>query len=134
MPWKDPEIRRQKKREWYKRTKETRLEYHRQYRADNIHAIVSKSRLTHVKRQYNLEANDYLNMVIEQQNRCAICGGQETTSNKHGDVRPLAVDHCHATGKVRALLCARCNGMLGCCSDNIDILEKAIEYLSKHKE
>jgi hypothetical protein len=41
----------------------------------------------------------------------------------------LSIDHCHNTGKVRGLLCDHCNKGLGLFKDNIDYLNKAIEYL-----
>ena len=42
----------------------------------------------------------------------------------------LAIDHCHSTGKIRGLLCDRCNHGLGHFKDDINLLIKAIEYLN----
>ncbi len=44
----------------------------------------------------------------------------------------LHVDHCHATGKIRGLLCYNCNDGLGRFKDDIEVLEKAIDYLKSH--
>ena len=49
-------------------------------------------------------------------------------------VMKLCVDHNHATGKVRKLLCHDCNTMIGKAKEDIQILESAINYLKKHKE
>ena len=41
-------------------------------------------------------------------------------------------DHCHSTGKVRALLCGQCNQLLGQAKENINTLRASIKYLEKH--
>lgn len=64
---------------------------------------------------------------------CAICGRPETCKHKDGRTRRLAVDHCHATGKVRALLCAACNNGIGRFEENIENIRRAIAYLEKHR-
>lgn len=43
------------------------------------------------------------------------------------------VDHCHATGKVRGVLCSSCNIMLGLAEDDVSVLAAAIEYLKAHQ-
>lgn len=68
--------------------------------------------------------------MLEGQNHvCAICSRPET----RGKTKYLSVDHCHTTGKVRGLLCAKCNTVLGYMNDNPDYLTKAMEYLKKHE-
>lgn len=62
-------------------------------------------------------------MHAEQAGLCAICHGE---TNGQGD---LHVDHDHVTGKVRGLLCSRCNTGIGMMGDNTALLRKAIEYL-----
>lgn len=76
------------------------------------------------RRVYGLSEVDYLAMKQLQGCRCAICG-------THEDERPLVVDHCHQTGKVRGLLCQPCNGALGILGDNADRLLSAICYLAQ---
>jgi len=69
-------------------------------------------RREHLKYTYNLELEDYDRMFAEQGGVCAICKHPETTRNQYG-IRSLSVDHDHRTGKVRALLCSKCNTDLG---------------------
>lgn len=75
----------------------------------------------------------YLDLLYFQDNKCAICKNLETRTH-NGKVRNLSVDHCHKTGKVRGLLCCRCNITIGRFEDDEDLLEKASEYLKKSKE
>ena len=51
---------------------------------------------------------------------------------KTEEERRLSVDHCHKTGKIRALLCGQCNTMLGMAQEKKDILQMAIKYLEKY--
>lgn len=85
-----------------------------------------KVREAQLLRKYNITKSEYDNMVKEQNNKCAIC-------NKKNLNRNLCVDHCHKTGKVRELLCDKCNTSIGKFNDDIELLEKAISYLKKHK-
>ena len=70
-----------------------------------------------------LSETDYNNMLVTQANTCAIC----KLRCKSG--RMLSVDHCHATGTVRGLLCRSCNLMLGNAHDSVLMLKAAIFYL-----
>lgn len=65
-------------------------------------------------------------MLIKQNHKCAICG----TTN-WGRISPC-IDHDHKTGKVRSLLCNRCNRTLGFIEDNPDLLIKMHDYLLLH--
>ena len=64
--------------------------------------------------------NEVKEMLTQQGNVCAICGS--------GNI-PLQVDHSHSSGKVRGMLCAKCNRGLGLFYDNQKFLRKAREYL-----
>ena len=46
---------------------------------------------------------------------------------------PLLLDHDHRTGKVRALLCNRCNRVLGLAEDSPELLSKMSNYLKEHE-
>lgn len=71
---------------------------------------------------YKLPLVDYERMLEEQGGKCAVCAVEMTTPY---------VDHCHSTGKVRALLCPGCNTGLGGFKDSPILLLKAIEYIKK---
>lgn len=89
------------------------------------------SRQYHLKGTFGLSLTEYAEMYAAQNGVCAICGQPETMV-RHGKVQPLAVDHCHAKGHVRKLLCHECNHGLGKFKDNPELLRRAAEYLEDH--
>jgi len=76
-------------------------------------------------RTYGLSRERYEAMHAEQEGRCAICRGECNRSNSER----LCVDHDHATGQVRGLLCFKCNVGLGRFNDDPALLLGAINYL-----
>lgn len=84
-----------------------------------------------LKHYYNITLEQYNQMSIDQNHKCKICNKPETQNPKGSNA--LAVDHCHTTGKVRGLLCSRCNLLLGKAEDSIPVLEEAINYLRTAK-
>jgi hypothetical protein len=80
------------------------------------------------KTQYGISLADYDRMLSEQRGVCRICGVHPRHGRNNGRGN-LAVDHCHKTGKVRGLLCGRCNTGLGLYEDEPDFLKSAIHYL-----
>lgn len=68
-------------------------------------------------------------MLAEQNGVCAICEKPETTMRK-GKLKALAVDHDHESGRVRSLLCQRCNMALGMVDDDVALLRKFIDYVT----
>jgi len=76
-----------------------------------------------LKNAYGITTEQYENLLRIQDGRCAICRDRPRRYN-------LAVDHDHQTGKIRGLLCKRCNhDLLGTARDSIEILERAVCYL-----
>lgn len=65
-------------------------------------------------------------MLAEQGGGCAICG-------REAGSQALDVDHNHTTGKVRGLLCRRCNGLVGVFERKDDLLGRVAEYLVAHE-
>lgn len=80
-----------------------------------------------LKRLYGISVDDYDRMFSEQGGKCAICGNRSGRSN----IATLNVDHDSVSGKIRGLLCNRCNLGIGRFQHNIQILKKAHRYLSK---
>ena len=66
-------------------------------------------------------------MFADQGGYCKICGLHQSLFKKR-----LHVDHCHATKRVRQLLCCNCNHLLGKAKDSVEILKSAIKYLEEH--
>lgn len=85
-------------------------------------------RQSYLKATFGLSLDDFDAMVKSQNGRCAICGEAETATC-HGRVKKICIDHNHKTGRVRGLLCQRCNQMIGRGGDNVQLLKKAIVYL-----
>jgi len=71
-------------------------------------------------RRYGLTLAQYRALQARQGNACAIC--RKVT-------RVLCIDHCHVTGRVRGLLCLKCNSALGFYADDPRLLRAAIAYL-----
>lgn len=84
-------------------------------------------RNSQLKNRHNITLIQYNQMFTNQSGNCAICNINQIKLK-----RRLAVDHCHKTGKIRGLLCERCNVSLGNFNDNVETLKNAILYLSKN--
>lgn len=87
-------------------------------------------RETWLRRNYKLTVEQYNAMLAEQGGRCAICGTDDPRGRKNTEF--FCVDHDHATGLVRGLLCALCNYGLGAFKDDLTRLEAAAAYLRRH--
>ena len=90
-----------------------------------------KQRAYRLKADFGLTVEDYQHMKETQGGVCAICNKGETSKSKSGNVKNLAVDHCHSSGKIRGLLCENCNQALGLFKDDTSIMKEAILYLEK---
>ncbi|MFF1540455.1 endonuclease VII domain-containing protein [Microbacterium sp. NPDC058269] len=81
-----------------------------------------------LRKNYGITHEEYDRMLDEQDGRCGGCG--KTTDENDG--RLFAVDHDHATGSVRGLLCSPCNLALGNARDSATTLRSLIAYLERH--
>jgi hypothetical protein len=84
-----------------------------------------------LKYKYGMTVESFNAILHAQGGVCAICG---TSSWGNGTGKILefpSVDHDHATGAVRGLLCMRCNAGIGSLRDDPVIIEKALNYLMR---
>lgn len=86
--------------------------------------IRARNKRRHFRRKYGLEPEHVTEMIARQGGGCAICN--EVTLRMH-------VDHDHLTGKVRAILCFRCNAALGLLRDRADLVERMAQYVRTHQ-
>jgi hypothetical protein len=75
------------------------------------------------KERYGINEETYEKMLVEQGRVCRICLSPPSASKR------LCVDHCHLTGKIRGLLCDRCNVSIGLFGDSKWLIERAAAYL-----
>jgi hypothetical protein len=76
-------------------------------------------------RRYGLTVEEFRAMLARQENLCAVCGGPWRGWNGQNP----HIDHDHATGRVRGLLCASCNSAIGRFGDDPVLLRRAADYL-----
>lgn len=95
-----------------------------EYGQENIKRIKNRRR----ERIYGISPEEYENILLKQNGKCAIC-----KSDKSEFHNGLHIDHNHNTGKIRGLLCLKCNSAIGKFKDSIEILQEAIKYLETNK-
>jgi hypothetical protein len=74
-----------------------------------------------LKNHFGISLEEYDALLAKQNGACAIC--------KKKSARSLCVDHCHATGLIRGLLCNKCNRGMGFFEDDAARIRAAIAYL-----
>jgi hypothetical protein len=79
-------------------------------------------------RRYGITALEYGAMLTGQGYKCAVCRNYMHAYNVP------QVDHCHATGRARGLLCRRCNTSMGMFKDDPVLMQAAVDYLKEHKK
>ena len=115
--------------DYYYKDKDSYKERNSAYYQKNKDKYIKYARIYHLKNNLGLTLEDYEQMLIKQDFSCAICGIHMFKLN-----RRLAVDHDHKTGKIRSLLCHKCNVALGHFNDDMELLRNAYEYLKYHKK
>jgi hypothetical protein len=120
----DPDYRAKQRaqcRAYYRAHKQEINERSRAYYHAHKQDIQPILRRGQLKRLYGISPADYDALLAKQDGVCAICGkpSEET----------LCVDHCHATGTIRGLLCRKCNTGLGCYEDDPAAMITSLAYL-----
>lgn len=111
---------------WHRANKEKTKEANLEWRKNNPEKVRLYDTNKHLKSKYGITLAKYNYLHKLQNGVCSIC-------LKANNNRRLVVDHCHATGKVRGLLCTPCNTGIGQLKDSPSLLRKAAEYLDNAK-
>jgi hypothetical protein len=104
---------------WWWRNPKKGAECQRRYRIRHPYYTATQHRLS----KYGVSGEQFQSLLALQGNRCGICGSEFKGSQDHH------LDHDHITGKVRGILCRRCNRAIGLLHDDPSILRSAIGYL-----
>lgn len=124
----------QRQAAWRAANREKLREKGRRYQKENLAPLREKARRhyatdarldTWLRLRFGIAVEYFRRLEVEQGGVCAICGGIE-------EGRRLSVDHDHATGKVRGLLCGHCNRAIGLLRDDPARAERAAAYLREH--
>ena len=92
-----------------------------QWKKENPNAIKNHK----LKHKFGISIEQYNEMYTIQNGCCAICNEHQDSFSK-----ALAVDHCHTTGKIRGLLCSKCNVGIGHFNDDVSKVLNAVAYLT----
>jgi Recombination endonuclease VII len=98
--------------------------------AKHLHSACRRCRNVHysnhmIKKRYGIDRDQYWAILKAQNGACALCEKPCVTGKN------LAIDHDHETGKVRGLLCMRCNRAVGLLRDSAEAALKLYSYLMK---
>jgi hypothetical protein len=74
-----------------------------------------------IKRTWNMTEQEYDSFRSQA---CEICG----------DIHDMVIDHDHLSGKIRGVLCKKCNNVLGMARDKPNILRAAASYLERSEQ
>lgn len=104
----------------------------RKWEINNPEKWEAQKRNQRFKRRYGITSKQYDDLLEEQKGLCAICSQPPQGLHSSGKNKVLHVDHNHETGKVRALLCDKCNRGIGFFNEDPNLLIKASEYINAY--
>jgi hypothetical protein len=116
----NPDKNRAHKKAWREANREKKIASDKEWRANNYH----KDRAGHLLRSYGITPAQFDALAVAQGHVCAICK----------KAKKLYVDHCHATNRVRGLLCNNCNNGLGKFGDDLDGFSRPMSYLTAFEQ
>lgn len=90
-----------------------------------------RKRASNLFSMYGITVEQYAAMLAAQGGGCAICGRADNGGQR---AKWLHVDHCHRTGRVRGVLCAKCNKAIGLFADDPTLLVRGASYLRKGED
>lgn len=100
------------------------------WRANNREKALVANRRADFSRSFGISIEKYEELLVVQGGKCWVCRQAESALSNRGKVRRLSIDHCHTTGRIRGLLCYRCNYVLGLIKDDSEILRAMVLYLA----
>lgn len=152
---KNRERKSEQKKAWYKKNRQGILAHAKLYRENNVEATKVRAKRDYLKhrdvrlaqekahrqskeyqarrfgwllnREYKLTPEQYDKMLASQGGVCAACKRKCAAKSR------LGVDHDHATGIVRGLLCGKCNSALGLLGDSAERVEALADYIRTHE-
>src|SRR4051812_36828660 len=117
---------RERAKQWNRDNAERYAARMEQYRQSGKKKVADRK--SHLKRTFGLTVEQYDEMLAAQGGGCAICRCPPREDSS------LHVDHDHRTGRVRGILCFRCNNAIGDLDESIDTVRAALDYLVHHQE
>lgn len=115
-------------KKWRKNNPEKVKKIRKKFKLNNPEKVKIYEKKNKMYNKFKITIREYNEMLLNQNNQCFLCFKTPEENKK-----ALAVDHCHKTGKIRGLLCSKCNLGLGLFNDNVNIMEKAIKYINFNK-
>jgi len=112
-----------RQREWYSNNKQASLAANREWRKKNPEKDMNRRFIN----LYGISYSEYNEIFLSQNGNCKICGINQSMLKKR-----LSVDHSHTTGKIRGLLCAKCNSAIGLLSDDAEVISRAAAYIKEN--
>lgn len=121
----------------YVRMRETKPEiWERHVERENLRYAKNKEKIRAKRRlaTYGISQEEFEQMLLKQNGVCFICKNKETKPSNAGGNKNLSVDHCHKTGRVRSLLCQRCNTVVGLLEESADLCQETMRYIKEQNE
>lgn len=106
-------------------------EYRQRRRLSNPDGINQMVRAQNIKHKFGLTLEQVEVLRVEQGNCCKICGIEFSDASRRNNPTTMVIDHCHATGRIRGLLCLKCNSGIGQFNDSASLLLAAVNYLGE---